>query len=202
MQLVLETAPALEPISLTELCTHLRIDEYDSDSGIELEAIIEAGREIIEDLTSRKLFTQTWNYYFDAFPNKNSFKIPFGNLQSVTYVKYTDSDGVVTTMTAGTDYIVETNGEQCGRIVLPYGVTWPSFTHYSSNPIVVQFVCGWEYDSDGLSSMPSKYKSAIKLICGDLYANREGQVLSGESYQVNKTVLNLLSSCVLYDTFL
>jgi hypothetical protein len=105
-------------------------------------------------------------------------------------------------MTVGTDYIVETNGDQCGRIVLPYGATWPSFTAYPSNPIEVQFVCGWEYDSDGISSIPNKYKRAIKLICGDLYANREGQVLSGERYQVNRTVLNLLSSCVLYDTFL
>lgn len=202
MQLVLETAPELEPVTLTELCTHLRIDEYDSDTCDELEAIIEAARGSVEDLTSRKLFTQTWNYYFDAFPFFNYFKIPFGNLQSVVHLKYTDSDGTQTTMTVNTDYIVETNGEQCGRIVLPYGVTWPSFTPYSSNPIVVQFVCGWEYDSDGVSSMPKKYKQAIKLICGDLYANREGQVLSGESYRINKTVLNLLSSCVLYETFL
>jgi len=202
MVLVIETAPELEPISLTELCTHLRIDEYDSDSAVELEAIIEAARESVEDLTSRKLFTQTWNYYFDAFPCSNYFKIPFGNLQSVAHLKYTDSDSVITTMTVGTDYIVETNGDQCGRIVLPYGATWPSFTAYPSNPIEVQFICGWEYDSDGVSSMPNKYKQAIKLICGDLYANREGQVLSGESYRVNRTVLNLLSSCVLYDTFL
>lgn len=202
MQLVLEVGPLLEPVSVDELAIHLHIDEYDSSSGTELESFINTARETIEGITSRALFTQTWNYYFDAFPSKNYFKIPFGNLQSVTHLKYTDSDGVITTMAVGTDYIVELNGDQCGRIVLPYGVSWPSFTPYSSNPIAVQFACGWDYDSDGLSSIPSKYKSAIKLICGDLYLNREGQVLGGGSYQVNKTVLNLLSSCVLYDTFL
>jgi len=202
MQLVLDTAPDLEPVSLTELAIHLRIDEYDSDSGVELQSIIESAREIVEDCTSRKLITQTWNYYFNAFPSDNFFKIPFGNLQSVTHLKYTDSDGTVITMTVNTDYIVEKNGDQCGRIVLPYGVSWPSFTPYSSNPINAKFICGWEYDSDGISSIPIKYKQAIKLICGDLYANREGQVLSGENYRLNKTVTNLLSSCVLYDTFI
>jgi uncharacterized phiE125 gp8 family phage protein len=202
MQLLLDTAPDLEPVSLTELMTHLRIDEYDSDSGVDLQSIIESSREIVEDYTSRKLVTQTWNYYFNAFPCNNYFKIPFGNLQSVTYLKYTDSDGTVTTMDANKDYIVEKNGDQCGKIVLPYGVSWPSFTPYSSNPINIKFVCGWEYDSEGIYSIPIKYKQAIKLICGDLYVNREGQILSGENYRVNNTVMNLLSSCVLRDTFL
>ena len=202
MVLVIETAPGLEPVSLTELAAHLRIDEYDSDSGAELLAIIEAAREIVEDITSRKLFTQTWNYFIDAFPSSNYVKIPFGNIQSVAHVKYTDSAGTVTTMTAGTDYIVETNGDQCGKIVLPHGATWPSFTEYPSNPIEIRFVCGWEYDSDEVSSIPKKYKQAIKLICGDLYANREGQVLKSEDYKINKTVSNLLSSCILRDTFL
>lgn len=198
MQLVLQTAPASEPISITEICQHLRIDEYDSDSGVELESIIEAGKEVVEDITSRKLYTQTWNYYFDAFPSKNYVKIPFGNLQSVTHVKYTDSDGTETTMTVGTEYIVETNGDQCGRIVLPYSVSWPSFTAYPSNPIVIQFVCGWDDTDD----VPDKIKSVIKLICGDLYANRESQIASNTDYRENKTVMNMLNSSILRDTFI
>lgn len=198
MQLVLETAPTSEPITVNELATHLRLDEIEPDADVELDSIIAAAREIVEDITSRKLFTQTWNYYFDAFPTCNYFKLPFGNLQSVTHVKYTDSDGTETTMTVSTEYIVETNGEQCGRIVLPYSVTWPSFTAYSSNPITVQYVCGWTT----VAGIPDKYKSAMKLICGDLFANREGQSLSSQDYKVNKTVMNLLSSGRLNDNFI
>ena len=73
MQLILDTAPDLEPVSLTELTTHLRIDEYDSDSGVELQAIIKAARKSIENTTSRALLTQTWNYYFNYFPEKKHF---------------------------------------------------------------------------------------------------------------------------------
>jgi uncharacterized phiE125 gp8 family phage protein len=193
MQLIIETPPESEPISVDELALHLRIDEYDSDSDSELYDIITAAREIVEDITSRKLFTQTWNCYIDKFPSANSFKLPFGNLQSVEHLKYTDSDGVDTTLTENTDYIVELNGEQCGKIVLPYSVSWPSFTEYSSNPIEVQFTCGW---SD-VANIPGKYKSAIKLICGDLYKNREIQ-----DYKVNNTAMNMLTSCHLYDEFI
>lgn len=160
---------------------------------------ISSARMLVEDMTSRKIITQTWDYYLQAFPYTNYIKIPFGNLQSVTYMKYTDSDGDVTTMTAGTDYIVEVNGEGCGRIVLPYSVSWPSFTAYPSNPIVIRFVCGWEDAAD----TPKDIKSAIKLIGTDLYENRESQMwgIAGSNYQDNKTVQRLLYNYRLWDDF-
>jgi uncharacterized phiE125 gp8 family phage protein len=165
-----------------------------------LNAIITASREHIEDITSRALLTQTWDYYLDDFPCENYIKIPFGNLQSVPatqYIKYTDSAGTVTTMTSGTDYIWETNGEQCGRVVLPYDTDWPSFTAYPSNPIVIRFVCGWTT----AALVPYKIKAACKLIAGDLYANRESQILSVNNYQINKTAQRLLFSTHLWDEF-
>lgn len=161
---------------------------------------ITSSRLEIEKLTRRKLITQTWDYYLDEFPSKNFIKIPFGNLQSITYLKYIDSDGTITTMTANTDYLVETNGIGVGRIVLPYSVSWPSFTKYPSNPINIRFVCGWD-DAD---AVPKQLKSAMKLICSDLYENREGQTwgIAGSNYQYNKTMMRLISSFVLWDEFL
>lgn len=162
--------------------------------------IIQASRESVEEITRRALLTQTWDYYLDAFPREDYFKLPFGNLQSVTHVKYTDSDSTTTTMTADTDYYVETNDDQCGRIILPYDTDWPTFTEYPYKAIVTRFVCGWT----AASSVPSKIKSAIKLIASDLYENREGQTFSTgfQSYQGNKTVMKLLMSSRLWDEFL
>jgi uncharacterized phiE125 gp8 family phage protein len=159
--------------------------------------LIQAAREQVEDITRRALLTQTWDYYLDAFPQSNSFKIPFGNLQSVTHVKYTDSDGDQTTMTVSTDYIVETNAEYCGKIVLPYGTSWPSFTEYPSNPIVVRFVCGWT----SAASIPSKIRSAVKMILTDLYNNRESSIFGSGRYEANPAIVNLLSSSRLWDEF-
>ena len=161
---------------------------------------ITTAREHVEDITRRAIMTSTWDYYLDAFPSGNSFKLPLGNLQSVTHIKYTDSDATQTTMTVTTDYIVETNGEGCGRIVLPYGESWPSFTAYPSNPIVVRFVAGWTTRA----LVPSVIKSAIKLIATDIYFNRDAQVLSlvpGQSYVDNPRMQKLLSSKRLWEEF-
>jgi len=133
-----------------------------------LTALIQTAREHVETYTSRALITQTWDMHLDAFPDKDYIELPFGNLQSVTSVKYKDSAGTETTMTVTTDYLVETNGDQCGRIVLPYGGSWPSVTLYPSNPITIEFVCGWT----SAALIPSKIKSAIKLMIEDLYRMR------------------------------
>ena len=163
-----------------------------------LTAIIQAARESAEDITRRALLTQTWDYFLDAFPAEDYITLPFGNLQSVTHVKYTDSDGDITTLTENTDYIVETNGEGCGRIVLPYGDSWPSFTAYPSNPIAIRFICGWTT----AALIPSKIKTAIKMLCSDLYENREGQsVGSAQIYFENQRVQKLLASARLWEEF-
>jgi uncharacterized phiE125 gp8 family phage protein len=157
---------------------------------------IQAAREDVEDTTRRALLTQTRYYYLDQFPDKNYIVIPFGNLQSVTSVKYKDSDGTETTMTVTTDYLVELNGEGCGRIVLPYGVSWPSFTPYPSNPITIEFVCGWT----AAASIPKKIKHACLMICADLYANR-GEKIIGQSVAEDKTAGRLLASYRLWEEF-
>jgi uncharacterized phiE125 gp8 family phage protein len=162
-----------------------------------LTSLITAAREHVEDLTRRALLTQRWYYYLDEFPEGDSIRLPFGNLQNGAgqepVVSYKDSDGTVTTMTAGTDYLVETNGEGCGAIVLPYGGSWPSAALYPSNPITIEFTAGWETAED----VPEKIKAAILLILGDLWNNREGAVLTNLSYQENRAVKALLSSTVL-----
>ena len=165
-----------------------------------LTAIIQAAREYVEDVTRRALLTQTWYYYLNEFPSdKDYIVLPFGNLQSVTSIKYKDSDGTETTMTVTTDYLVETNGEGYGRIVLPYGGSWPSATLYPSNPITIEFVCGWT----AAANIPSKIRTAAKMICSDLYENREAQIVNPtmEPYSVNKTVAALLTSSILWKEF-
>ena len=111
-------------------------------------------------------------------------------------VKYYDSDGLAETLVVTDDYIMEFNGEQCGRLVLPYGESWPSFTPYPSNPVVIRFTCGWTTRA----LVPYRIKSAIKLLCADLYEMR-GEPIIGQTVIENKTVQRLLASCRLFDEF-
>jgi len=164
-----------------------------------LDDIIEAARDYVEEITRRQLITATWEYYLDGFPSSNSFKLPFGNLQTADLViKYTNSAGTETTMTLTTDYLIETNGDQCGKIVLPYGETWPSFTKYPSNPIKVTFKCGY---GDAGSDVPEKIRAAIKMTCAKLYEGRGEDVLGVSVYE-DQVVQRLLASVRLWDVII
>ena len=160
--------------------------------------IIEASREHVEDITRRAICTQTWDYYLDMWPGDDFIKIPFGNLQSVTHVKWTDSDDAETTLTAGTDYTVETNGEGIGRIVLPYAEPWPSGTLSPSNPIVIRFIAGWTTRA----LIPSKIKSAVKMLCAKMYEDRGEDIIGpGQNIIESKVTDRLLASSRLWDDF-
>jgi uncharacterized phiE125 gp8 family phage protein len=164
-----------------------------------LTVLITAAREHVEDITRRAILTQTWDYCLDAWPKGNEIILPRGNLQTVTSVSWKDDDGTETTLTLTTDYLVETNGEMFGRIVLPYGVSWPSGTLYPSNPIRIRFVCGWT----AAASIPSKIRTAVKMIAADMYENREAQSIhtTMQPYTENPTVQRLLASARLWGEF-
>jgi hypothetical protein len=91
---------------------------------------------------------------------------------------------------------VETNGEKYGKIVLPYGVPWPSGILYPSNPITIRFVCGWTTRE----LVPFQIKAAVKMFCADMYEMR-GEPVLGQTVIENKTVDRLLSSCRLWGEF-
>lgn len=136
-----------------------------------ISALITAAREYCEGFTGRALATQTLEAYPQRFPCADEIELPRPPLQSVTSVKYTDSDGDETTMTEDTDYIVDTDST-VGRIVLPYAETWPTATLYTVNPIKVRYVAGYE-------TIPRSIKQAMLLLIGHWYANREA-VLVGQ----------------------
>lgn len=199
MKTVLNTAPTIEPITPEEVMIHCAIDDETGYWNDFITRAIKGARRKIEGVTRRALLTQTWDYYLDCFPSDDAFKLPFGNLQSVTHIKYTDSDGDQTTMTVTTEYIVETNGDQCGRIVLPYGESWPSFTAYTSNPIVIRFVCGWTT----AALVPEEIKIACLLSAGEIFTNRESQYIGmpGQKYEINPSYMNLLNDYRLWEEF-
>jgi uncharacterized phiE125 gp8 family phage protein len=170
-------------LAACEFGTSILVNAATTADDADLSDLITEAREEIEKQTWRKLLTQTWYYYLDSFPDKNYIELPFGNLQTVTSIKYKDTDGTETTMTVTTEYLVETNGEGCGRIILPYGVSWPSTTLHPSNPITIEFVCGWT----AAASIPKNIKRAVKFAAEDAYYH-------GDRHEVLvKAINNLLS---------
>lgn len=108
-----------EPVSLTEVKAHLRVDFADDDTL--LTALITAGRQAIEDYCHISLVRKTITLTLEAFEqlrskfaqpyqvreNFNSFEIPYGPIVSVDMVTSIASDGsTVIVCEAGSDYFL------------------------------------------------------------------------------------------------
>ena len=201
MKLVVNTGPTIEPITLLELKNHLKIDVGTlADSAQEdtvLNSLIKASRKHVENITRRRLVSQTWDYYLDGWPCEDYIKIPFGNLSATVAVTYYDSTGGSTTFgqaVAGgsTGYDIEQNGEGIGRLVLAYNADWPTETLRPSHPVKITFKCGY---GTAASSVPDDLRVAIMFRCQNIW--RHG----GEHEQVSKIVNDLSYNYRLWDEF-
>ena len=170
MQTVIETAPAKEPVTALDVKRQLNIEQSFMDDDIYLAGLITASRLNAEQITQRKLITQTWLAYLEEWPDNDSLRLPFGSLQSVTSVKYYETDDTENTMSAA-EYGVDTDST-VGRVVLDYGESWPTETLRPLNPIRVEFVCGY---GDNGSDIPEPIRQAIKIDCADMYWRRSSE---------------------------
>jgi uncharacterized phiE125 gp8 family phage protein len=172
------------PVSLLDAKRQIGFGQAQNANDVQLAHIVKAARENIERQTGRKLLTQTVTEYFPDWPTRDYLELPYGELQSVTSLKYKDSDGTVNTVSTD-DYIVETNMpyNKPGRIVLAYGKSWPTATLYPSQPIYAEYVCGFGATA---GHVPGDILSAIKLIIADLFENREPNFV-GQGFTVTKT---------------
>lgn len=184
MALVRVTAPITEPVTLAEAKSHLRVDTTDDDDIIT--ALIQAAREWCEEFQNRSYLEQTWQLWLDAWPDDDEIVLPRPPLQSVTSVKYYDTDDTEYTLDSS-NYIVDAYSEP-GRIVLAYGKTWPSTTLRPANAVVVEYVAG----NSEATSVPQRVKQAILLLVGHWYEHREAVLVGSVSKEIEFAVQSLL----------
>lgn len=165
------TPPATTPITLAEAKKQARI-YHDSDDD-QINMMIESATAIVEQYLQRKLITQTWKMFLDIFPSE--IKVLFGDLQSVTHIKYTDSDEVQSTFDSS-KYLVDTDSEP-GRIILKTNETWPTDVLSPKNPIEIQFVTGY---GDSSTDIPQDIRNAILWLVSYLYNYRHGVVTNNK----------------------
>jgi len=167
VSLELETAPILEPLTITDLRDHLRIDTDSELEAEELKAYISAARRWCEMMQKRAYITQTWNWALDSWPT-SPVNVPKPPLQSVSSIMYYDTDE--TGAEFSSDYYQQDVISQPGRISLVYGQTWPSTTLRPMNGIVIQFIAGY---GTAETAVPDNIVQAIRLLAGHWYENRE-----------------------------
>lgn len=168
----LQTAPAAEPVTLTEAKAYAQIEHTDDDTLIT--SLIVAARELLEQATWRQLVTATWDLTLEDWPTGSSqLDLPFGQVQSITSVTYTDSDGASQTL-ASSVYALDNTREPAG-FFLDYGQEWPAVRD-ERNAITIRIVAGY----GAAAAVPDLLKTALKMTvkhwyesggeCGDLPA--------------------------------
>lgn len=181
-------APAEGVITLAEAKAHLRVEHEEDD--VLITSYVQAATDRLDGwsgVLGRCLVTQTWQVDMYGFPPDGLIRLPFPGVQSVA-VAYVDPDGASQTFSASSYHLI--NDSMGGRIDLAYGASWPS-TAIRPNAVRVTLVAGY----GAASAVPQPIKSAIKLMVGDLYANRETVVIgvSSSSILMSTTVDALIT---------
>jgi uncharacterized phiE125 gp8 family phage protein len=177
----LVTAPAEFAVTAAEMEAHARAVGQPPE---QYEPYIRAAQAYTELITSRKLVSQTWKWFRDDWPCGDRMELPFGQLTSVTHIKYYDTADAVTTFSSA-NYSVSTARDP-GVVALKYQQSWPTATLRPLDPIEIQFVCGWATAGD----VPADIRAAILLLAGHLYEHRES-VIVGDSAAVESKALEM-----------
>lgn len=161
------------PLGAPDVADHLRLTDYDQ---FYLDGLIEAATGYVEGFLEKALLPQTWELTLPEFPD-GFINVPVLPLRSVESIKYIDPDGVEQTLDP-TRYETDTGS---GRIIPIYGKRWPS-TRNQLNAVTARYEAGFD-------EVPEQIKTAILLVVGFLYENREGQ---GDALDQDATIYNLL----------
>ena len=137
MPLQLIRAATAEPISLAEAKRHVRETTNAQDQVLAI--LASAARQYAEQKTQCQIVSARWKYVLDSFPGPSLMSVPFGKpyglpdfaillpigpVLQVVSIQYTDMSGVLQTLVAGTDYVVEASSDPV-RITPPFGKIWP-----------------------------------------------------------------------------
>lgn len=172
-------APTSQPVSLSEMKSHLVVTDDERDALIH--AYIAAATEKVERLTRRAIMPQTWEWSLDAFPGVYPARLtlPIGPVMEVEEIVTLSLSGAETILGPAT-YRVETG--LVGRVE-PLS-SWPS-TDLRQGAVRVRWVAG-----DG--ACPPSMKAAIMLLVGHLFANREAVVIAAAAEKLPLGVESLL----------
>lgn len=187
------TAPAVKPLFLQKLKSHLRIETDDDDAYLDL--LIDAAARYLdgaEGVLGRCLIQQVWELQIAGWPRLDGsmhaghnfltslatmvseIEIPLSPLVSVASIKYLDQAEIEQPL-ATNQYVVIPKGDQPAVIRPAYGVTWPVVAYWRPDAVRIRFTSGYAaFDSGGLSGeIPSNIVLCMMKAIGSAYENRD-----------------------------
>jgi len=177
-------------VTLTEIKSHLRLNENDESHDANLTLLIQGASERLEHDIDRQLFTSTYEQTQFSFGGTVAeLRLRTKAVTQVVSVKYIDTDGTEQTM-LDTDYTFDAGR---GSLFPTAGTQWPEVQQDNPNAITVELVAGYGSDS---SCMPRLLKAAIMLGVGKWFYDpaQEGSALHSQEIAYEKIVTLLMRS--------
>ena len=184
---VLVTGPATEPVTASELRSHLRADSTELPDG-DANALIAEARQLIEDDTGLAFISQSWRLSLDRWPGgaeawwdgvrqmaiselyapnaMTSVALPRWPLASITSVTVFDEDSNSAVVSVANTFDVDIY-QVPGRLTLRRGSTWPIALR-ANDAIQIIYVAGYA----NAAAVPAPMKRALKNLAAFLYTNR------------------------------
>jgi uncharacterized phiE125 gp8 family phage protein len=164
--LELVDAPVNKPISLKEVKEQLRIEHPDDDVLITRLINVAVAYTDVKGALGHAMITQKWGQWISANPTQQ-VELFLGPVQSVTAVKYYDTDGVLQDDDVNN---YDVFGTEHRIIVSPKsGFSWPT-AQQRDDAIKIEYQVGF---GDTAASVPETLRHALMLLIGHWYDNRE-----------------------------
>lgn len=163
------TASTILPVSIDEAAAFARV--VDPAENPTLLFALNAAVEQAEAILGRRLTTTTLELKLQRFPVRSIIDLPETPVQSVTSVKYYDTDNAEQTLTVTTEYLVLSETRE-GAVYLPDGGAWPS-TYDRPDAVTIQYVAGWT----SAALVPALIRQWILQATVTMYEHREHTVI-------------------------
>lgn len=183
---------AVEVITLADARSFLRLVPFGNplshpDDALIL-GLIAASRQWVEGHIERTIANQTFELALDKFPTSIELK-PY--VQSITTIKYIDINGIEQTISAA-DYTLD-NYSTTNWVTPAFGKSFPAVQDVA-NAVKVRYVAGYDVNNP----VPQLIVSAMLLIIGHLYENRQQNIVGMSVVELPMGVEYLLQTYRLY----
>lgn len=162
MRQILIAGPAIEPVSLAEAKSWLRVDSENEDALIL--ALIASARMVLEAHTHQLFIEQSWLIRYDDWPNRDVIEIPLTPFIAIDVFQIVDAAGAPSAISPST-YTLDAapQGARIGFLEPPpstdrrfAGVELTIRVGYGANPIDV----------------PAPLRQAVMMLTARWYENR------------------------------
>ena len=179
--------PAALPVTIAEAKSHLRLSQSATELDDNLQLIIEAATERVEQDLDRQIISATYQQsqfcWVDRETGWDAVRLHKKGVTSITEVAYYNTDGDLTVMDAA-DYIFD---EGRGAVFPASGTEWPSVLADHPAAVSIKFAAG--YGADG-ATVPRLIKQAILLSLGKWFYDpgQEGSALHSQEIAYQSVV--------------